>query len=43
LDRYQLTPDQVGEIPLASVTRIPLIAEVADEIRKDAQEKANRG
>ena len=43
LDRYQLTPAQVDEIPAPSYTRIPQIAALADEIRQEQHEQAARG
>lgn len=43
LDRYQLTPLMVDDIPAASYARIPLIAAEADKVRQEAQEAASRG
>jgi hypothetical protein len=38
-----MTPDQVGDLSLATFNRIPHIAAMADEIRREEQEKAAKG
>jgi hypothetical protein len=43
LDAFGVTPSQVDEMPLTAIDRIPEIHAVALRIRKEAQEKANRG
>lgn len=43
LDRYRMGPSAVGELWLDEVDLIPQIAEMADEVRAEAQEKAARG
>lgn len=43
LDRYGLTPDEVGRIPAASAARIPDIAAMVDHYREELSQRGTDG
>jgi hypothetical protein len=42
-DRYGWTPEQVDALPAYVDTHLLMLADVLDEVRQEAQRKANQG